>query len=49
MSKSNAFETAYLQLVFLNTPIANIGDATGLRCLTPAIPAPALHVVPGSR
>jgi hypothetical protein len=31
MSKSNAFETAYLQLVFQNTNIANIGDATGLR------------------
>ena len=31
MSKSNAFETAYLQLVFQNSNIANIGDATGLR------------------
>jgi hypothetical protein len=31
MSKSNAFETAYLGLVFNNTNIANIGDATGLR------------------
>ena len=31
MSKSNAFEAAYLQLVFQNTNIANIGDATGLR------------------
>ena len=31
MSKSNAFETALLQLVFQNSNIANIGDATGLR------------------
>jgi hypothetical protein len=31
MSKSNAFENAWLQLVFQNTNIANIGDATGLR------------------
>jgi len=31
MSKSNAFENAWLRLVFLNEPIANIGDATGLR------------------
>ena len=36
MSKSNAFENAWLQLVFLNTPIANIGDATGLRGSTTA-------------
>ena len=36
MSKSNAYETALLQLVFLNTPIANIGDATGLRGSTTA-------------
>ncbi len=31
MSKSNAFENAWLQLVFQNINIANIGDATGLR------------------
>jgi hypothetical protein len=31
MSKSNAYENAWLQLVFQNTNIANIGDATGLR------------------
>jgi hypothetical protein len=31
MSKSNAFETAWLQLVFQNIGIPNIGDATGLR------------------
>lgn len=31
MSKSNAWETALLQLVFQNSNVANIGDATGLR------------------
>ena len=31
MSKSNAWETALLNLVFNNTDAANIGDATGLR------------------
>lgn len=31
MSKSNAFENAFLLLVCNNTNIANIGDATGLR------------------
>lgn len=31
MSKSDAFEAALLDLIFLNTNIANIGDATGLR------------------
>lgn len=31
MSKSNAFENAWLLLVFNNTPIADIGDAGGLR------------------
>lgn len=31
MSKSNAFENAFLLLLFNNTNIANIGDATGLR------------------
>lgn len=30
MSKSNAFETALLNHIFLNSAIANIGDATGL-------------------
>lgn len=31
MSKSNAFETALLNLVFNNAAIANIGDAGGLQ------------------
>lgn len=31
MSKSNAFETAILALIFDNANIANVGDATGLR------------------
>ncbi len=31
MSKSNAFENAFLLLVFNNTNIALVGDATGLR------------------
>lgn len=31
MSATNAFETAFLGLVFTNAPAANIGDATGLR------------------
>lgn len=31
MSKSDAFENALLLLIFNNTNIANIGDATGLR------------------
>ncbi len=31
MSASNAFETALLTLLFNNTNIANVGDATGLR------------------
>lgn len=31
MSAVNAFETAILQLIFNNTNLANIGDATGLR------------------
>lgn len=30
MSKSNAFETAYLKLLFQNVPITNLGDAAGL-------------------
>jgi hypothetical protein len=34
MSASNAFETALLTLIFNNTNIANIGDATGLRGAT---------------
>ena len=29
MSKSNALETAYLQLLFQNANFANVGDATG--------------------
>jgi hypothetical protein len=36
MSKSNAWETALLQLVFNNDNAANIGDATGLRGSTTA-------------
>lgn len=31
MSMSNAFETALLALLFNNTNLANVGDATGLR------------------
>ena len=31
MSKSDAFENAMLLLVFNNSNIANVGDATGLR------------------
>lgn len=31
MSKTNAFETAFLSHVFENADIANVGDATGLR------------------
>jgi hypothetical protein len=31
MSKTDAFEAALLDLLFLNTNIANVGDATGLR------------------
>jgi hypothetical protein len=36
MSASNAFETSLLTLIFNNTGIANIGDATGLRGSTVA-------------
>lgn len=36
MSKSNAFEQALNQLIFNNSNIANIGDATGLRGSTTA-------------
>ena len=36
MSKSNAFETAFLNHVFVNSDIANVGDATGLRGSTTA-------------
>jgi hypothetical protein len=44
MSKSNDFETALLGLVFLNTNIANVGDATGLRgSATPGNLYAALH------
>lgn len=35
-SKSNSFETSLLTLIFNNTNIANIGDATGLRGSTAA-------------
>ena len=34
MSTSNAFETSLITLLFQNTNIANIGDATGLRGAT---------------
>ena len=36
MSKSNAFETALQQLIFENSAIANVGDASGLRATTTA-------------
>lgn len=36
MSKSNAFETALLGLLFENTAITNLGDAGGLRATTTA-------------
>lgn len=36
MSASNAFETSLITLIFNNTNIANIGDATGLRGSTTA-------------
>jgi len=36
MSKSNTFENNLLLLIFNNTNIANIGDATGLRGSTAA-------------
>lgn len=36
MSKSNTFENSLMLLIFNNTNIANIGDATGLRGSTAA-------------
>jgi hypothetical protein len=36
MSASNVFETALLNLLFVNTNAANVGDATGLRGSTTA-------------
>lgn len=33
MSKSNALENSYLLLLFNNTDIANVGNATGLRAI----------------
>lgn len=36
MSKTNSWENALLDLLFLNTNAANIGDATGLRGSTTA-------------
>jgi len=36
MSAINSFETALLNLIFKNTDLANIGDATGLRGSTTA-------------
>lgn len=41
MSKSNAFETAFLNLVFKNLAIADIGDASGLQ---PAATAGSLYI-----
>ena len=34
MSKSDAFEQALLDLIFMNIAIANLGDAAGLRATT---------------
>jgi hypothetical protein len=31
MAKTNAYEAALLDLIFINTNIANLGDATGIR------------------
>jgi hypothetical protein len=36
MSKSNALETAFLEHLFQNANIANVGDATGMRGSTTA-------------
>ena len=36
MSKSNSWETAVLSLLFENSNVANVGDATGLRGSTTA-------------
>lgn len=36
MSKSNSLENSWLLLLFNNTNIANVGDATGLRASTTA-------------
>lgn len=36
MSKSNSFETDLLELIFNNTNIANVGDATGLQASSTA-------------
>lgn len=41
MSKTNSFETAYLNLVFKNQAIANIGDASGLQ---PSAGAGSLYI-----
>lgn len=41
MSATNAFETALLALIFNNSNVANVGDATGLRG---ASSAGSLHV-----
>lgn len=41
MSASNAFETSLLELIFNNTAIANIGDASGLQ---PSATAGSLYV-----
>ena len=41
MSATNGFETSLLNLIFVNSNIANVGDATGLRGSTAA---GSLHV-----
>jgi hypothetical protein len=41
MSKSNAFETALLELLFKNTALAGIGDASGLQ---PSAVAGSLYI-----
>lgn len=44
MSKSNAWETGLLSLLFTNTNFANVGDATGLRgSPTAGVLYPSLH------
>jgi hypothetical protein len=48
MSKGNTFENDLLLLIFNNTNIANIGDATGLRgSSSPGLLYVSLHTSPG--
>jgi hypothetical protein len=42
---TNAFENSLLLLLFNNTAIANIGDATGLTCGTASTTQVSLHTV----